>query len=305
MLCPPPCLGSLAKNHKVEHQHSNVDENHFINVGYIADHQTMTIAALAQSLQRPILIEGPPGTGKTALAKALAKMNDVPLLRIQCYEGITAEQVIGEFNYTKQLLAIEHAKKNQTALDLENVFTKEFFIERPLLKAFLHPSKVVLLIDEIDRADEEFEAFLLEALGEYQITVPELGTIPANQIPIIILTSNATRTLSHALRRRSLYLHLDYPSPEREIEIIRLHVPDIAEQIAKKIVSIAMKLRETHTISQPPSIAETIDFAKAIAVLGKEFLDETQIEGILGVLIKNRSDLNEAKEILKTSLSDP
>ncbi len=281
-----------------------MNDDEFFKAGYIADHQIRTITTLAKKLGRPILIEGPPGTGKTALAKALAKMMDAPLFRIQCYEGITAEQIIGEFNYTKQLLAIEHAKKNNLELNLENVFTKEFFIERPLLKAFLNPSKVVLLIDEIDRADEEFEAFLLEALGEYQITVPELGTIPARQVPLIVLTSNATRTLSHALRRRSLYLHLDYPSTEREIEIIRLHVPDIDQQIARKIVSVAMRLRDTPKISQPPSIAETIDFAKAIAVLGAEFLDETHLEGILGVLIKNRSDLNEAKEIVKKSLGD-
>lgn len=279
-----------------------MDSNHFINAGYIADKQTQTITTLARALQKPILVEGPPGTGKTALAKALAKIADAPLFRIQCYEGIAAEQVIGEFNYTKQLLAIEQAKNNRTNMDLQNVFTQEFFIERPLLKAFQHPKQVVLLIDEIDRADEEFEAFLLEALGEYQVTVPELGTIPAKQIPIIILTSNATRTLSHALRRRSLYLHLDYPSKEREIEIIRLHVPQIEANIVETIVAIARKLRDTHKISQPPSIAETIDFAKAIVNLGSDFLNQEQIEGILGVLIKNQSDLNEAREILKDQI---
>ncbi len=236
-------------------------EDKFKSAKYLASKEIVTIAKLANTLEKPILIEGPPGTGKTSFASAIAEINNSKLYRIQCYEGITAEQVIGEYNYQKQL--IEIARKNG-----KDVFTPEYFIARPLLQVLQSEEASVLLIDEVDRADEEFEAFLLEALGENQITVPELGTIKAKSQSTIILTSNGTRELSGALRRRSLYLALDYPDKKREQEIIKIHVPELDKNICTKIIDMIGKIRRTDAITQAPSISETIDFAKAIVMLG-------------------------------------
>ena len=261
---------------------------------YLPSTEITTISKLALTLKKPILVEGPPGVGKTALAKALATATNAQFFRIQCYEGITAEQVIGEFNYQRQLLAIELAQSGQ----ISDVFTPEFFIARPLLQALQTETAVVLLIDEIDRADEEFEALLLEALAENQVTIPELGTIHGSGHPLVVLTSNATRQLSGALRRRSLYLALDYPTPSREQEIIKLHVPDLDEQLYQRIVLLLSRIRQADSIRQPPSISEGIELAQALAVLGAEYLEGDKLNQILGLLVKSKADTTALKKLL-------
>ena len=269
----------------------------FKNASYLPSNEIVTISQLAMKLQKPILVEGPPGVGKTALAKALASVLDTKLYRIQCYEGITSEQIIGEFNYQRQLLAIQSQQG-------DDIFTTQYFISRPLLMALQAKKRVVLLIDEVDRADEEFEAFLLEALAENQVTIPELGTIEGTHNPIVILTSNNTRQLSGALRRRSLYLSLDYPSATREQEIIKLHVPGFGDTLYEKLVNLLRKIRRNDDISQPPSISEGIELAKALTMLGKEYLEMPKIEELMGLLVKSGADqvvlkrqLHEVKKI--------
>ncbi|MCY3413829.1 MAG: MoxR family ATPase [Candidatus Heimdallarchaeota archaeon] len=267
--------------------------NQFKMAKYLPNEEITTIANLAMKLNKPVLMEGPPGTGKTSLATAIASITNSTLYRIQCYEGITAEQVIGEYNYQKQL--IEIAKQEGT-----DVFSQEFFIARPLLQVLQSDVHTVLLIDEVDRADEEFEAFLLEALGENQITLPELGTIKAKTKHTIILTSNGTRELSGALRRRSLYLSLDYPSKQREIDIVALHVPELQQSIVDRIVAMVRRIRRQNNITQAPSISETIDFARSILILGEEFMQKERVERLLGILAKNTSDLQILENMLLT-----
>ena len=281
----------------------------FKAAGYLPTPEIHTIAKLALQLHKPILLEGPPGVGKTSMAKALATVCQTNLLRIQCYEGITAEQVIGEFNYQRQLLAIELFKASAPVFTgasaeklsiegsetlnsaLTDIFSPEFFIARPLLQALQSSEPVVLLIDEIDRADEEFEALLLEALAENQITVPELGTVHANSFPIVVMTSNGTRQLSGALRRRSLYLALDFPTSKREAEIIKMHVPELEEGVATKITELLRKIRNNDAILQAPSISEAIELAKALTILGAKYLEMPLLEEILGLLVKNGADM--------------
>lgn len=283
----------------------------FNKASYLPSDEILTLSKLAVKLAKPVLIEGPPGTGKTSLAKAMAEVLETQLLRIQCFEGISVEQVIGEFNYQKQLLAIEINKSATSAesrdkLNQSNIFDPDFFIARPLLQALQAVNPVVLLIDEIDRADEEFEAFLLEALGENQITIPELGTLEAKSDPVVILTSNGTRELSAALRRRSLYLALDYPDSTREAKIIQLHVPEMDQELAEKIVELLRKIRRNDKISQSPSISEGIELAKTLLLLGKDYLEMPKIEEILGLLAKNSSDMVELRRQLLTEKSaDP
>jgi MoxR-like ATPase len=267
----------------------------FRTASYLPSDEILTLSKLAVKLGKPILIEGPPGTGKTSFARAMAKILNTQLYRIQCYEGITAEQVIGEFNYQRQLLAIEVSKE-----EITDIFTPEFFIARPLLQVLQSEEQVVLLIDEVDRSDEEFEAFLLEALDENQVTIPELGTISGKSQPVVILTSNGSRELSGALRRRSLFLALDYPEAKREADIISIHVPDLEEALAQKIVTLLRSIRRNDKIAQPPSISEGIELAQTLLLLGKEYLDAPQLEEILGLLAKSTSDLQELRKQLLT-----
>ena len=264
---------------------------------YVSNEEIDTILLLALQLNRPILVEGPAGTGKTSVAISLAAALKWKLFRIQCYEGISVENVIGEFDYKKQLLTIElakHSKKDTQSSDLilDNIFTRSYFIERPLFKSFISNEPNVLLIDEIDKSDEEFEALLLEALGERQITIPELGTFKAqNNEQLVILTSNRSRDLSEPLRRRCLYLYIEFPSREREKQILVTHTGlDIDAPLIHGISGVISQIRK-QDLKKLPSIAETIDWAKTLIYLGYDHLDKEILKQTLSVLLKHQEDI--------------
>ena len=277
------------------------------SVGYLCDDAIATVLYLAERLQKPILVEGPAGTGKTELAKSLASALSSRLIRLQCYEGLDESKVLYEWNYRKQLLRIQVARNEPDAAELDlgddwhqiagDIFSEEFLLERPVLEAIRAEDPVVLLIDEVDRVEIETEALLLEVLSEYQVSIAELGTVRARQIPPVVLTSNGTRELSEALKRRCLYLHLDYPSQAREREIVISKVPEISERLADEVVRVIALLR-SFDLQKHPSISETLDWARTLIILGIEHLDQSSVSSTLNILLKYREDIDRAEREL-------
>jgi MoxR-like ATPase len=266
-------------------------------VNYLADQRIAQVVYLADRLTKPILVEGPAGVGKTELAKAVAAISGRRLIRLQCYEGLDEAKALYEWNYKKQLLRIQ-ADVGQDWSDLEqDIFAEDFLLTRPLLEAIRSPLPVVLLIDEVDRVEIETEALLLEVLSEFQVSIPELGTITAATIPIVILTSNNTRELSEALKRRCLFLHISYPDPEREKEILLARVPGLGDQLASQIARIVRSIRAMD-LKKAPSISESIDWARTLLALTVEHIDEQVIGDTLHVLLKYQTDIEKAAKEL-------
>jgi MoxR-like ATPase len=261
------------------------------DVDYLADEGLATSAYLALRLPQPLLLEGEAGVGKTELAKAVAEVLDTPLIRLQCYEGIDASEALYEWNYPRQLLSIRIADAKGEDLEEESLFGPDYLIRRPLLRALEHkgPRPAVLLIDELDRADDDFEAFLLELLGEASVTIPEIGTITATHPPIVILTSNRTRDLHDAVKRRCLYQWIDYPTPQREVDIVRRRVKGTSETLAVQVADAVSRMRESD-IQKPPGIAEAIDWVSALDLLGIEHLDVETADRTLGSVLKYSED---------------
>ena len=260
-------------------------------VDYLVDEGLATAMFVSLRLPQPLLLEGEAGVGKTEAAKALAAVLQTPLVRLQCYEGIDAAEALYEWNYPRQLLAIRLADAQGTGLREDDLFGPDYLVSRPLLRALQHPGPrpAVLLIDEIDRADDDFEAFLLELLGEAAVTIPELGTVRATHPPVIVLTSNRTRDLHDAVKRRCLYQWIDYPSPEREVQIIRRRVRDGAATLAVQVADAVARMRGSD-VQKPPGIAEAIDWLAALSILGVDALDEPAIDRTLGSVLKYRED---------------
>ena len=268
--------------------------------GYLADRGLSTALLVGMSLHRPVLLEGEVGVGKTEVAKALAATYGKQLIRLQCYEGIDTNQALYEWDYPRQLLHIRALSEHQLAdsAAVRALFGPEFLLERPLLAAVRAGSNAVLLIDEIDRADDEFEAFLLEVLSDFQISIPEIGTVTAGDPPLVVLTSNRTRDLHDALKRRCLYHWIGYPSPERETEIVLARQPEIPGTLAKKVVAAVQRLR-TMDLVKPPGVAETIDWARTLSFLGAEDLTEDLAADTLGAVVKDRDDLDLVRRTLR------
>ncbi len=274
--------------------------------GYLSNPMITGVVFLADRLEKPILAEGPAGVGKTELAKALAAATGARLIRLQCYEGLDESKALYEWNYKKQLLRIQSDQAHDSSwADVEaDIFSEPFLLTRPLLEAIRATDPVVLLIDEVDRVEVETEALLLEVLSDFQVSIPELGTIAGRQRPFIVLTSNATRELSEALRRRCLYLHIDYPSVEREREIVRVRVPEIGEQLATQIAEMVRSLRQLD-LKKPPSISETIDWARTLLHLGAGSLDPAVVDDTLHLLLKHQRDIQRARAELQSSRPRP
>ena len=264
--------------------------------GYVADEPIAMTLYLSHLLQKPILLEGPAGVGKTEVAKILAAIHDTELIRLQCYEGLDAQHAIYEWNYQHQLLHLKMQEQNNLSVEEKHkqIFSAEFLLERPLLKAISQRKAPVLLIDEVDRSDEEFESFFLEILSDWQISIPELGTICAKSIPHVIITSNRMRELSDALRRRCLYLWIDYPDLDKETAIIKKKLPQIQEGLASQIASFMQLLRQKR-LNKTPGIAETLDWATALAGMHIDYLDHAIIESTLGVVLKDWKDTRDTQ----------
>jgi MoxR-like ATPase len=270
------------------------------DVSYLADEGIAGVAYLADRLQKPILVEGPAGTGKTQLAKSIAEITDARLIRLQCYEGLDESKALYEWNYKKQLLRIqtERGEQGEDWTEIkDDIFSDEFLLTRPLLEAITATDPVVLLIDEVDRVEVETEALLLEILSDYQVSIPELGTITATQIPLVFLTSNNTRELSEALKRRCLYLHVDYPQLEREKEIVLAKVPDITEHLADQVARIVRSIRQLD-LKKSPSVSETLDWARTLMLLNIDTIDEQTAKDTLNVLLKYQTDIAKAAKEL-------
>ncbi len=274
-------------------------------VGYLADEPAALVSFLAQQLSKPVLVEGPAGVGKTELAKALSRATGRELVRLQCYEGLDEAKAMYEWNYRKQLLRIQAGGAQSGWDDVqEDIFSAEFLLERPLMQAIASPEPVVLLIDEIDKTDQEFEAMLLELLSDFQITIPELGRVEATTMPIVVLTSNDSRELTEALKRRCLYLWLDYPELEREMEIVRLHTPELPETLARKLVEVIRMVRGLD-LKKPPSIAESIDWARTLLLMGAEDIDRETFNQSMSIIVKHRTDIHLVAERVGVKLADP
>jgi len=271
------------------------------DVHYLADDGIASVAYLADKLGKPILVEGPAGTGKTQLAKSIAEITGARLIRLQCYEGLDESKALFEWNYKKQLLRIQTERGNEENEDWtdvkDDIFSDEFLLTRPLLEAITATDPVVLLIDEVDRVEVETEALLLEILSDYQVSIPELGTITATQIPLVFLTSNNTRELSEALKRRCLYLHIDYPQLEREKAIVLAKVPDITENLADQVARVVRSIRQLD-LKKSPSVSETLDWARTLLLLNIETIDEQVAKDTLNVLLKYQTDIAKAAKEL-------
>ena len=275
------------------------------DAGYLPGESTALVSFLATKLGKPILVEGPAGVGKTELAKALAAYLGRELVRLQCYEGLDEAKALYEWNYRKQLLRIQAEAGDAGWSEVqEDIFGEEFLLARPLMTAIASETPVVLLIDEIDKTDQEFEAMLLELLSDFQISIPELGRIEARTQPVVLLTSNNTRELTEALKRRCLYLWLDYPDLEHELAIVRLHSPDLSESVARRLVEIIDQVRELD-LKKPPSIAESIDWARALLLLGAQEIDADTFRQTMSVIVKHRTDLDTVAARVGAKLREP
>ncbi|MEI7056083.1 MoxR family ATPase [Nocardioides sp. CCNWLW239] len=269
------------------------------DVGYLADDSTALTTFLAGALEKPVLVEGPAGVGKTELAKAITRATGAELVRLQCYEGLDEARALYEWNYKKQLLRIQAANDGQAWEEThDDIFSEEFLLTRPLLTAIRREEPTVLLIDEVDKTDVEVEGLLLEVLSDFQVTIPELGTMASTRRPLVVLTSNATRELSEALKRRCLYLHLDYPDADRERDIVLSQVPGLDDKVARQLVAVVGRLRELE-LKKSPSIAESVDWARTLIALEIIDLSDKAVADTLGVVLKHSSDVDRAVRELR------